>query len=150
MSTTTRASIGVGSVVVGFRRSDYYIFGELSWTSLQYTKRQQGFECGDASIIPLFTSNYPLRDDTSRQALTKLKMFRNLTSIEMKAITGCQSIPWSLRTRLADGALGSPSREYWWKDDPPLFFLAEEGKRQDNNGQWQNQTSTITLLIKEP
>ena len=41
----------------------------------------------DASIIPLFTANYPL-EDSSYRALVHLKMFANLGVIEVKALDG--------------------------------------------------------------
>ena len=41
----------------------------------------------DASLVSLFTSNYVL-DETSRQALTRLKMFQNVKCIDVKAISG--------------------------------------------------------------
>jgi len=42
---------------------------------------------GDATIVPLFTSNYEL-EEPSRDALQKLNMFRNLQCVEMTAVTG--------------------------------------------------------------
>jgi hypothetical protein len=42
---------------------------------------------GDASLIPLFTSNYEL-EEPCKQALQKLEMFQNLKSVEMKAVSG--------------------------------------------------------------
>jgi hypothetical protein len=42
---------------------------------------------GDASLISIFTSNYPL-EKASQQALTKLEMFENLTIVEMKSVSG--------------------------------------------------------------
>jgi len=42
---------------------------------------------GDASVVPLFTSNYKL-EEPGREALRKLEMFHNLQCIEMTAVTG--------------------------------------------------------------
>jgi hypothetical protein len=42
---------------------------------------------GDATLITLFTSNYEL-EQPCKEALQKLEMFRNLKTIEMKAISG--------------------------------------------------------------
>jgi hypothetical protein len=41
----------------------------------------------DASLVSLFTSNYVL-DESSQDALKRLKMFENLTCIEVKAVSG--------------------------------------------------------------
>jgi hypothetical protein len=42
---------------------------------------------GDATIIPVFTSNYKL-EDPCREALQKLEMFQNLKSVEAIAVSG--------------------------------------------------------------
>lgn len=41
----------------------------------------------DTTLLPLFTSNYPL-SDISRRALYKLNMFKNMTEIKMGAVNG--------------------------------------------------------------
>ena len=70
---------------------------------------------GDSSIIPLFTSNYCL-ESNGHEALAKLDMFRNLHSVEMKAITGSERQDFAmayfrhcLRERLSKGDIFNPS-----------------------------------------
>ena len=55
----------------------------------KWSRQRDRKDGADARIIPIFTSNYPLHDQ-SRQTLQQVDLFQQLVSVEFRAITGLE------------------------------------------------------------